>query len=399
MDELDLISGLRPAEPLADTRGLAAVRRTLTATLAAGPSHPHRHGSLADGSRAGRPGHLGIPRSWRLATAITVTASAGVAITLAMTGAAPFATTAGTHLPAQGADHSIPATLTAAQFLTAAAAATRGGHAAVPRPDQYIYTENITPGTGWTKEWLSADGSRAGLSLGSATGLATVQPACTPAQAQATGCFLAAGYLPGLPVNSSEVLPYLAKLDLAAARPPTGQDTPNWLDNDTGKAAAQLMSTTYLMPGQQSALFQLLAHTPGFKLIPHAADALGRRGVGIYWSYEGSGAMIVFDPATYRYLGFGTWPEGRQPIASSGLVAAPYGSALTAMAVVNTEPAATRSSTMSSLLRQASLWARRQYPRRPWTKAEALAAYLRQVRHMSPAQVRGVLLKTLGHAG
>jgi hypothetical protein len=400
MDELDLISSLRPAEPLADARDLAAARHTLTATLtatlAADHHDPYRHGSLAGGSRGGRAGQPGIRRFWRLATAITATASAGIAIALTVTGAPRPATTARSHL--RVAAHSVPATLTAAQFLTAAAAATRYGHAVAPRPDQYVYTENISHGSGWTKEWLSADGSRAGLSLASASGLATVEPACTPAQAQATGCFVAAGYLPGLPANSHEVLPYLAKLDLAAAGPPAGQDTPHWLDNDTGKAAAQLMSTTYLMPGQASALFQLLAHTPGFKLIPHAVDALGRRGVGIYWSYQGGGAMIVFDPATYRYLGFGTWPTGKQPLSSSGGVAAPYGSALKAMAVVNTEPAVTRWGATSALLRQAKLWATKQHPHHPWTTAEALAAYLRQVRHLSPAQIKSVLLKTLGHA-
>jgi len=394
MNELDLVASLRPAEDLADAGDLAGARRTLTAVLTAPPSRPH---GRAYPTRAARSGHLGPVRPWRLLTAVTAASAAGVAIAFAAAGAAPSVIAAKAHPRVHGPAESA-VTLTAAQFLTRAAAATRHGRVAVPSPDQYVYSRNVSAGSGWTREWLSVTGSRAGLrvSSGSGPGTALIQPACTSAQAEATGCLLAAGYLPGLPAVPDKILPYLAKLGLAAARPPAGQDTPNWLANDTGKAVADLMSTTYLLPGQQSALFRLLAGTPGFELIPHAVDALGRRGDGIYWSYEGGGTVIVFDPATYRYLGVGTWPANSRPVSPRGLVVAPYGSALMAIALVNTEPSAPRPGAAPGLLRSAKLWAMRQHPGQSWSVAEELAAYLRQVRHMSPAQVRELLQKTLG---
>lgn len=378
MNELDLVTSIRPDAPLPAADDLVAARSRLNTALSAPAPQPH------DGRRAGL---TRVRPSWSLGAIVTGAAAAGIAITLAVTSAISAGRAPG---PVQSGS----ARLTAAQFLTAAAAAVKTGHGVVPRPDQYVYTENVDVGSTWYKEWLSADGSRPGLVIrsGQPASAQTVQPACTVAQASSTDCWLAAGYLPGLPVKPDDVLAYLAKLKLAAGRTPAGIDTPNWLANDTGKAVAQLLSSTYLLPGQQSAVFQMLAQTPGFQLVPNAADALGRRGVGIYWPYQGAGAMIVFDPVTYRFLGFGTWPEG-QGLATSGRpVVAPDGAALAAMSIVDTEPSPQRPSpALKALARQATAWATRQHPHRPWTLAAALTAYLRQVRHMSPAKITAIL--------
>ncbi len=380
MNELDLLTAIRPEAPLPAADDLAKARHRLMTALSA-PAQPQRNRRQAGLTRTRPP--------WVIGAVVTGAVAAGIAITLVVTSAVPAGRA---HLP-EGHQRG-PAWLTAAQFLTAAATAVKAGRGLAPQPGQYVYTENVNVGSTWYEEWLSADGSRPGLviSSGQPAGAGTVQPACTVAQAIATGCFLAAGYLPGLPQNAADVLAYLAKLNVASASAPAGQDTPNWLANDTGKAVAQLMSTTYLLPGQQSAVFQMLAQTPGFQLIPDAQDALGRSGVGIYWPYQGSGAMIVFDPVTYQFLGFGTWPVGAGPARSGRPVVAPDGSALAVMAIVNTEPAPPRSSAaLRALVRQASAWARRQHPGQPRTVAEALTAYLRQVRHMSPAQIARTL--------
>jgi hypothetical protein len=384
MTELDLIASLRPEVPLPGETDLAAARSTLMRTLAFEPG-----GAAAQArSRRGRRAVLGA------------VAAAAVAVACAATFAVNAGSGSGNAL-ARGHGLPVPATLTAVQFLTAAAAATRHMHVAPPpTPDQYVYSAGVQePGAGSWREWLAADGSRPGVTEGPGQGGAvTLEPACTVAQAESTGCYLSAGYLPGLPVSASAVLAYLARLQLAAATPPPGQKTPNWLANDTGKAVEELMSSTYLLPAQEAGLFQLLARTPGFQIVRNAADALGRRGVGIYWFYQDSGAMIVFDPVTYRFLGFGTWGagdvpgSGEIPRASDGVVKAPDGSALVAMTVVDRAPAPSVSQSsiqkLAALFRQARLWAARQRGHQQLTVGAGVAEYLREVQHMSPARVQ-----------
>jgi hypothetical protein len=51
-------------------------------------------------------------------------------------------------------------------------------------------------------------------------------------------------------------------------------------------------------------LYDLMAQAPGFTLVPHTADDIGRHGPSIAWSHPGGGkTMIVFDPKTYTELG------------------------------------------------------------------------------------------------
>lgn len=394
MTDFDLIAGLRPEVPLPDENDLAATRSRLMSTLAFEPGVAAAQARPLLAQRA-QPGRRSA--AWRRRSTVFCTvAAAGVAVACAVTLAVSAGSGSGSPL-ARGQGQSVPATLTAVQFLTAAAAATGHEHAgSPPAPDQYVYTETVTTGNGPpVREWLSADGSRPGL-VENVNGNFSV-PACTAAQAAATGCNPAAGYLSGLPVHASAIPAYLARIQLAVATPPAGQDTPNWLANDTGKAVSSLLQTTYLLPAQQSALFQLLAHTPGFQIVRNAADKMGRRGVGIYWFYQGSGAMIVFDPATYRYLGSGTWGQrdvpanGQIPPASGGVVTAPDGTALAAMAIVDSEPTVTLSAIPQkpyAWTAQALQWARRQPGHQLLTIGADVADYLREVLHMSPAHVQ-----------
>ena len=393
--EFDLIASLRPEVPLPDDNDLAAARSMLMRTLAFEPGGTATQPPPP--ARRARPGRWSAapPRRRR-----TVFAAVSVAVACAAA-LAVNAGIGGGNASAHGQGGSDPATLTAVQFLTEAAAATRHQQvASPPAPDQYVYTVDMQePGAQSSREWLAADGSRPGITEGPGQGGAvTLAPACTVAQAESTGCYVSAGYLPGLPVSASAVLAYLARLQLAAASPPPNQKTLNWLANDTGKAVEELMSSTYLLPAQEAALFQLLAKTPGFQIVRNAADVLGHRGVGIYWFYQDSGAMIVFDPVTYRFLGFGTWgagdvpANGEIPSAPGGVVKAPDGSALVAMAVVDSAPApsvsATETQKLAALFRQARLWAARQPGHQQLTIGAAVADYLREVRHMSPAQVQ-----------
>jgi hypothetical protein len=400
MNELDLIATLRPEVALPGERDLAAARSKLMSTLALDPR------PAAGQERPARPQHArrgrsSVPRRRRRGVVLGAVA-AGVAVACVIT-LAVTAGNSGGHGVGPGQGPQVPATLTAVQFLSAAAVATRHEQAGPsPAPDQYVYSDVFERGSGSAREWLAADGSRTGvidLSGSQQAGSYSV-PACTAAQAESSGCLLAAGFLPALPVSASAVLPYLARLQLAETSPPANQHTPNWLANDTGKAVASLLQTTYLLPAQQAAVFQMLARTPGFEIVRSAADALGRRGVGIYWLYQGSGAMIVFNPVTYRFMGSGTWgqgdvpADGQVPQASHGVVTAPQGLALVSMTIVDSEPGVTPSvqqklrQKLVLLMRQARDWGARQPGHEQLTIGAVVAEYLREVVHMSPAQVR-----------
>ena len=202
-----------------------------------------------------------------------------------------------------------PATVNvaAARFLRQAAAATRQLPAHPPRPDQFVYTETEgAGGTGQDRLWLSADGGRPGL-VHNAGQRAFVVPRCTAAQAERTHCTEQAGYLPALPTDPGRLFAYLEKVGVAFPDDRSASD-PGWAANDFGKAIDFLMQTTYLRPAQQAALFELMARTPGFTIVPGVRDAVGRTGVGIAWTYLGSKAMFILSARTYAYLGDRTWP-------------------------------------------------------------------------------------------
>jgi Sigma-70 region 2 len=69
------------------------------------------------------------------------------------------------------------------------------------------------------------------------------------------------------------------------------------------------MATNLLLPDQEAALFELMAQTPGFAVVPGARDAIGRTGVAVRWTYLGASAEIILNPVSYAYLGDRTWPE------------------------------------------------------------------------------------------
>jgi hypothetical protein len=419
MTEFDLIAGIRPPEPLPDERELAAARSRLMRTLALEPGTAAARGNPPAWRRA-LPGRRSAAPRRRRGIVLGAVLAAGLAAACVVALTVNAGSDGGPAVTRGPVPH-IPATLTAAQFLTEAAATTRGEQAPVPAPDQYIYSVEYSnsPGQGTSREWLAADGSRPGV-VELSNGIREPVSVCTVAQAASTGCNPSAGYLAGLPVSANAVLSYLVQLQLAA----TGtnpQSTPNWLANNNGKAVEALLQTTYLLPAQQAAVIQMLAQTPGFEIVRDAADARGRRGVGIYWLYQGSGAMMVFDPVTYRFLGFGTWPDGAVPAngqvppASGGVVSAPNGVALLTMAIVNSEPpvppsptgrkAAQESATtrkMLSLFAQARSWGAAQPGHQQLTFGEITEAYLREVLHESPAQVQqdmSQLAKILRAAG
>jgi hypothetical protein len=401
MNELDLIAGLRPAVPLPESDDLAVARSRLTSVLAG------ERGSARQRPQSGRPlvGRRGLMLG-AAAAAVAVVCGLTFAVSAGNSGGADRSA----HTPRRPADQrrlgpehpaqpvTLPATLTAAQFLTHAAAATRHEHAVVPAPDQFIYSAGAGNNGVWWRTWESVDGSKPGVTDLSTGGWGS-SSACTQAMAESNGC-TPTGFLPDFPVNANAVLPYLVRLEQASASVPSSQDPPNWLANDTGKAVAGLLQFVYLLPAQQAAVFQMLAQTSGFEIVRDAVDAQGHSGVGIYWFYQDSGAMIVFNPATYQFMGFGTWPagavpaNGQVPPAVNGVVSAPNAGTQTPWTIVNSEPPAppapklTHREWLASMFSQARLWGASVPGHQHMTLGVIMADYLRKVQHRSPAQVQ-----------
>jgi hypothetical protein len=338
MNDLDLVTAVTPHAPLPEPADLAGARRRLTAAIAA-----ERCNSLAPqlisrgaGSRAGVRGRR-VPAAWsarRLTLSAAAVAAAAVAagatvlvIVPSRGPAAPPRTRPPATLPAPG--RSAPGlhatvNVAAARFFRHAATVTLQLPANPPGPDQFVYTQTKgASGVNAGRLWLSAEGNRDGL-VQNPGQAAAVLPTCTVAQAQVPRksppgmlyprmihCAEEAGYIPAMPTDPRNLLAYLIKIGVADAppRPRSPQAaSPGWFANDLGKCLDYLMQTTYLLPAQQAALFDLMAQTPGFTVVSGARDAIGRIGVAVRWTYEGAPAEIIFNPVSYAYMGDRTWP-------------------------------------------------------------------------------------------
>ena len=209
----------------------------------------------------------------------------------------------------------------AARVLHHAALAALQSQAGTPRPGQFIYTKTENGDGSLYQSWLSVNGTRTGLVRGAGGGLASISiPGCRDGHqlrvsaARAAGgtpggqhCVPQPAYFPGMP-TSPRALRWYLKQHFGAA-----PASPGYL-NDFGKTIDQLLTQAYLSSGQRAALYDLMAQTPGFTLLPHAVDIIGRRGVGAAWSLPGGGGktVIIFDPKTYALLGVTTWGAGGQ---------------------------------------------------------------------------------------
>ena len=237
-----------------------------------------------------------------------------------------------------------PASASAAPFLRQAARAVLTAptfdqqSSVVPQANQYVYSETEDPSGTLVQTWLSVNGNlpevgrwTSGIKGEVPASGATSNAACTVAQAETTQCIPEAGYLPDLPTNPTALLSYLNQIGVTNTESPPA-NAPGWIDSDLAKGIMYLMQTCYLLPAQQSALFELMAQTPGFTIAPQMTDVIGRVGVGVEWNFESDSGALIFDPTTYSLLGVRTWPG--PPILS-----APYdGDALLGISIVNSIP-------------------------------------------------------------
>lgn len=357
MNDLDLITGLTPQAPLPGPDELSPARDRLTAAISMSesaersadlpvPSSSRIHQLPDAGARWRR--NLGARPTRRLAlTAVATAVGVVAAATMlsAVTGHRGQSANRPTAVSPGAQQAPVTINVAAARFLERAAAAVQGQPAQPPGLDQFVYTK--TEGSGGTinsQEWLSASGSMSGLVLNPGQPNSPVPPCTTAEAAKAVGanagkkrpwpnltCYAeTSGYLPDMPTSPQQLLAYLAAVGVA--NPPNPALGASWYSNDLGKAIDELMSTTYLLPAQQAALFKLMAQTPGFTAVPDAPDAIGQVGEAIEWSYEGAPAEIILNPSTYAYMGDRTWA-----VSGSNLPGADayHGSALVQMAFVS----------------------------------------------------------------
>jgi hypothetical protein len=207
-----------------------------------------------------------------------------------------------------------------------------------PRANQYVYSETEDPSGTLYELWLSTNGNLPALhryvsSSGNVIAPGMVSNAACPVASgtSQSPCIPEAGYLPNLPTLPTALLAYLNQIGEVDTTP-SPSDPPGQLDNELSSGITNLMQTCYLLPAQRSALFTLMAQTPGFTIVPNMSDAIGRVGVGVEWNFEGDSGALIFNPTTYALLGLRTWPG--PPILS-----APYdGDALLGISIVNSVP-------------------------------------------------------------
>jgi hypothetical protein len=329
MIDLDAITSIRPEIDLPTSAELATARRRLDDAVSQELKATEAVSTKGHGSPTIVPLRRRRPVRLALAGGVAV-AAAGLAAIFAVPGSAPTR-------PLQGRP---VAHLAAVRFLDEAAAASLQQPSSPPLPSQFVYGETENPDGTLTETWLSVDGSSDGLTRWTdganspdpgKTGGNDLNPPCSIALGEATGCTPFVGYYPDLPTDPNAVLAYLNKVGLVdTANNPSDDAVPGWVDNVVGKIVSELMASSYLLPAQQAALFELMAETPGFQIVSPMTDAIGRSGIGIEWRFEGGAAAVIFDPTTYAYLGLRTWPEGRP--ADPG--AAYDGDALVKLAVV-----------------------------------------------------------------
>jgi hypothetical protein len=304
MNDLELLWELAQETSLPALAELGAARASLVAAIATDP--PTERSTTGATPSAQPTWRRSSPRRQLVLTAMAAAAvSALVAAVLVSAGGRP----------AGNARSRVDAA--AARVLHSAALAAMQLQAGAPRPDQFIYMkiQDGTGGAGLYRAWLSVDGTRTGLVRGAGgRGPANIYvPGCrggrqlrvmAPAAEGGTpggqNCVPQPAYFPDMPGNLHALRAYLKRT--RGINP----GSPGYL-NDFGKTVDELLSQAYLSSDQRAALYDLMAQTPGFTLIPHVADSKRRQGVGIAWPAGGGKTMIIFNAGTYAELGIATW--------------------------------------------------------------------------------------------
>ena len=201
------------------------------------------------------------------------------------------------------------------------------------RPNQFLFIDSVeveskidakgrttVSGPMRTRTWLSVDGTRDGLVIQKST--RTHLDGCTngrqaetidrPETTPKVACTPEPAYQPGrVPTDADALLAYV--YSVAAAEPtwvsvgPGPDGLPRGyvrLSNDQ-RAFIEIAGLLYSnhLPAVQEAAFLAAGRIPGVQLRRNVPDAAGRVGVAVTRTEAGARQEMVFDPASYRYLG------------------------------------------------------------------------------------------------
>jgi hypothetical protein len=307
-----------------------SILEELGASLAPTQEHPPaevRH-RVMNGMRRPRPSRIRLV--WRIGAPSV--AAAAVAVALVAGQLADIAKPAPP--PDRGAtvDAAPQGPPDAEQVLLLAAQHAAGTPAMTARPNQFLFIDSVEVESRLDREgnratvsapmrtrtWLSVDGTRDGLVLqdGGSPARTNIDGCTNGRQAQTIdrpettpkiACTPEPAYQPGrIPTDPTRLLAYV--YGVAAAEP-------EWVSVNAGKGfvklsadqrafteIAQILYKNHL-PAVQEAAFRAAGRIPGVQVRRNVADAAGRTGVAVTRTEAGHRHELIFDPATYRYLG------------------------------------------------------------------------------------------------
>jgi len=199
-----------------------------------------------------------------------------------------------------------------------------------PRPGQFLYFESrafqiaisVQDGRAkgaeertYRKDWLSVDGRRAGLMqvTGGVDPLGTMwlcngsadydrrEAAAKAKGHQAkvdladppTGCHNQPAAPPGLPTEAGAMRAWLYKHS-EGGNPP---------DVQAFVTLGDTIRAQYIRPASLAAMFKAAATIPGVTVTRNVVDLAGRKGIAVGQTWQGIRYEVIFDAATYRFLG------------------------------------------------------------------------------------------------
>ncbi|MGN9785834.1 CU044_5270 family protein [Nonomuraea sp. ZG12] len=99
----------------------------------------------------------------------------------------------------------------------------------------------------------------------------------------------------------------------AAAQPPATHRLNRGIERSVTMRLIKLVQNPLADSRLRATVFQAMSQLPTATLIPDLADSAGRHGLGVSVRYHGPDAWereeLVFEPKTYRFLGWRSWTE------------------------------------------------------------------------------------------
>ncbi|WP_433375181.1 CU044_5270 family protein [Actinoplanes sp. CA-142083] len=266
----------------------------------------------------------GVRLAWKIGLAAAIAAALVAGQLTDVTGGRPTPPDPGAG-GRSGVGAAPPSPAGAEQVLLLAAQHAAATPAMEARKDQFLFIDSVEVDSRAakpvrTRTWLSVDGTHDGLviqgtkpqRLDGCTNGKQAETIDRPDTTPEIACTPEPAYSPGrIPTDADGLLAYVYAV--AAAEP-------SWVSvgagpdrmprgfvrlSDDQRAFTEITEILYKnhLPAVQEAAFLAAGRIAGVQVRRNVADAAGRVGVAVTRTEAGSRQELVFDPATYRYLG------------------------------------------------------------------------------------------------